>query len=92
MKRPVKKRESFFTPNDDYINLCEAYRENSTINEVNISNQKEYDSFLEMLSKEEKSIPLFVENKQGIYLLAEFEKNNHTKENLKLFYLGKILN
>ena len=87
-----KERESFFTPNDDYINLCEAYRENSTINEVNISNQKEYDSFLEMLSKEEKSIPLFVENKQGIYLLAEFEKNNHTKENLKLFYLGKILN
>ena len=87
-----KERESFFTPNDDYINLCEAYRENSTINKVNISNQKEYDSFLEMLSKEEKSIPLFVENKQGIYLLAEFEKNNHTKENLKLFYLGKILN
>ena len=29
-----KERESFFTPNDDYINLCEAYRENSTINEV----------------------------------------------------------
>lgn len=87
-----KERESFFTPNDDYINLCEAYRENSTINEVNISNQKEYDSFLEMLSKEEKSIPLFIENKQGIYLLAEFEKNNYTKENLKLFYLGKILN
>ena len=87
-----KERESFFTPNDDYINLCEAYRENSTINEVNISNQKEYDSFLEKLSKEEKSIPLFVENKQGIYLLAEFEKKNHTKENFKLFYLGKILN
>ena len=87
-----KERESFFTPNDDYINLCEAYRENSTINEVNISNQKEYDSFLEMLSKEEKSIPLFIENKQGIYLLAEFEKNNYTKENLKLFYLGRVLN
>lgn len=87
-----KERESFFTPNDDYINLCEAYRENSTINEVNISNQKEYDSFLEKLSKEEKSIPLFVENKQGIYLLAEFEKKNHTKENFKLFYLGKVLN
>ena len=86
-----KERESFFTPNDDYINLCEAYRENSTINKVNISNQKEYDSSLEILSKEEKSIPLFIETKEGIYLLPEFEKNNTSKENIKLYYLGKII-
>ena len=58
---------------------------------MNISNQKEYDSFLEMLSKEEKSIPLFVETKEGIYLLPEFEKNNTSKENIKLYYLGKII-
>ena len=86
-----KERESFFTPNDDYINLCEAYRENSTINKVNISNQKEYDSSLEILSKEEKSIPLFIETKEGIYILPEFEKNNTSKENIKLYYLGKII-
>lgn len=87
-----RERESFFTPYDDYINLSEAYRENPTINEVNIVDQKEYKSLLEKLSKEEKSIPLFIENKQGIYLLPEFEKNNHAKENIKLFYLGKVLN
>ena len=85
-------RESFFTPHDDYINLSEAYRENPIINEVNISNQKEYDSLLEVLSKEEKSIPLFVENKQGIYLLSEFEKNKFAKEDITLFYLGKVVN
>jgi len=85
-------RESFFTPHDDYINLSEAYRENPIINEVNISNQKEYDSLLEVLSKEEKSIPLFVENKQGIYLLPEFEKNKFAKEDITLFYLGKVVN
>ena len=87
-----RERESFFTPYDDYINLSEAYRENPTINEVNIVDQKEYKSLLEKFSKEEKSIPLFIENKQGIYLLPEFEKNNHAKENIKLFYLGKVLN
>jgi len=87
-----RERESFFTPYDDYINLSEAYRENPTINEVNIVDQKEYKSLLEKLSKEEKSIPLFIENKQGIYLLPEFEKNNHAKENIKLFYLVKVLN
>ena len=85
-------RESFFTPHDDYINLSEAYRENPIINEVNISNQKEYNSLLEVLSKEEKSIPLFVENKQGIYLLSEFEKNKFAKEDITLFYLGKVVN
>mgnify|MGYP000467982042 FL=1 len=85
-------RESFFTPYDDYINLSEAYRENPIINEVNISNQKEYNSLLEVLSKEEKSIPLFVENKQGIYLLSEFEKNKFAKEDITLFYLGKVVN
>ena len=85
-------RESFFTPHDDYINLSEAYRENPIINKVNISNQKEYNSLLEVLSKEEKSIPLFVENKQGIYLLPEFEKNKFAKEDITLFYLGKVVN
>jgi len=85
-------RESFFTPHDDYINLSEAYRENPIINEVNISNQKEYNSLLEVLSKGEKSIPLFVENKQGIYLLPEFEKNKFAKEDITLFYLGKVVN
>jgi NhaP-type Na+/H+ or K+/H+ antiporter len=87
-----RERESFFTPYDDYINLSEAYRENPTISEVTIVDQKEYNSILGNFSKEEKSIPLFIENKQGIYLLPEFEKNNHAKENIKLFYLGKVLN
>ena len=85
-------RESFFTPHDDYINLSEAYRENPIINKVNISNQKEYNSLLEVLSKEEKSIPLFVEYKQDIYLLPEFEKNKFAKEDITLFYLGKVVN
>ena len=85
------ERKSFFTPNDDYINLSEAYRENPKINELQISNQKDYESILGILSKEEKSIPLFIETEEGIYLLPEFEKNNTSKENLKLYYLGKII-
>tara|TARA_B110001450_G_scaffold181925_1_gene170012 strand:- start:1330 stop:3156 length:1827 start_codon:yes stop_codon:yes gene_type:complete len=86
-----KERESFFTPNDDYINLSEAYRENPKINDLQISNQKDYESILVHFSEEEKSIPLFVETDEGIYLLPEFEKNNTSKENMKLYYLGKII-
>jgi NhaP-type Na+/H+ or K+/H+ antiporter len=85
------ERKSFFTPNDDYINLSEAYRENPSILEVEIKTEADYNNILELFSKEEKSIPLFVENEKGIYLIPEFEKTAEIKENLILSYLGKKL-
>ena len=85
------ERKSFFTPNDDYINLSEAYRENPSILEVEIKTEAEYNNILELFSREEKSIPLFIENGKGIYLIPEFEKTAEIKENLILSYLGKKL-
>ncbi|WP_159951066.1 cation:proton antiporter [Polaribacter septentrionalilitoris] len=82
-------KEWFFTPNDDYINLSEAYRENPEIIDVDIENENEYTKILDILSKEEKSIPLFIEKEKGIYLISEFEKTDKKKEKLKLSYLGK---
>ena len=82
-------KEWFFTPNDDYINLSEAYRENPEIIDVEIDNENEYTKILDILSKEEKSIPLFIEKEKGIYLISEFEKTDKKKEKLKLSYLGK---
>jgi len=46
---------------------------------------------LRLFSKEEKSIPLFIEKGDGIYLIPEFEKTAEAKENLILSYLGKQL-
>jgi NhaP-type Na+/H+ or K+/H+ antiporter len=83
------ERKSFFTPNDDYINLSEAYRENPFILEVEIKTEADYNNILELFSKEEKSIPLFIEDGKGIYLIPEFEKIAEIKENLILSYLGK---
>ena len=85
------ERKSFFTPNDDYINLSEAYRENPTILEVEIKTEADYNNILELFSKEEKSIPLFIEKGDGVYLITEFEKTAEAKENLILSYLGKKL-
>ena len=82
-------RKSFFTPNDDYINLSEAYRENPEIIEVEIETEAAYKAILEKLSKEEKCIPLFVKSDEGIYLIPEFEKTEQAKENLVLSYLGR---
>ncbi|WP_299053332.1 sodium:proton antiporter [uncultured Polaribacter sp.] len=87
----TQERQHFFTPNDDYINLSEAYRENPEIMEVEIKDEAAYNNVLFLLSKEEKSIPLFIEKGKGIYLIPEFEKTKETKENLTLSYLGKKL-
>ncbi len=84
-------REGFFTPNDDYINLSEAFRETPEILTAEIENEKEYETIFKLLSNEEKSIPLFIETAKGIYLVAEFEKAKLPKENLVLSYLGKSI-
>ena len=84
-----EEREHFFTPKDDYINLSEAFRENPVIQEIKIKNEVEYDAVLSELYKEEKSIPLFIENSKGIYLISEFEKEGFDKKDLVLSYLGK---
>ena len=84
-----EERLNFFTPKDDFINLSEAYRETPTIHEVEIKNPEEYDRILDLLANEEKSVPLFIENKQGIFLITEFEQNVFDKKNITLSYLGK---
>jgi NhaP-type Na+/H+ or K+/H+ antiporter len=87
----TKERTSFLTPNDDFINLSEAFRENPTINEVKITSEKEYYKTLEILTFQEKAIPLFIEKGKGLYLIPEFEKTIEEKKELTVFYLGKKL-
>ena len=59
------------------------------INEVKIDNEEAYNTILEALSKEEKSIPLFIEKGKGIYLISEFEQARETVAGLTLSYLGR---
>ncbi|WP_438978015.1 cation:proton antiporter [Polaribacter sp.] len=84
-----EERQKFFTPKDDYINLSEAFRENPNIIEVKIKNETEYSNILNLLAKEEKSIPLFIESTKGIYLISEFEKEGFEKKDVVFSYLGK---
>ena len=84
-----EQRKGFFTPKDDFINLSEAFREKPGINEIVINSEEEYLKILGVLIQEEKSIPLFIEKDRGIYLIAEFEKQEVEKKDLVLSYLGK---
>jgi NhaP-type Na+/H+ or K+/H+ antiporter len=85
----TEERQGFFTPKDDYINLSEAFRENPTIKEVSISSKEEYEKIFKILANEEKSIPLFIEKEDGLYLIPEFEKLDTEKKGIILSYLGK---
>ncbi|MBU3012648.1 cation:proton antiporter [Polaribacter vadi] len=84
-----EEKYGFVTPKDDYINLSEAYRENPNITEVKVNGDTEYNNILKILENEEKAVPLFIQNKKGIYLIAEFEKAKHEKKDLVISYLGK---
>jgi NhaP-type Na+/H+ or K+/H+ antiporter len=85
------QRQHFFTPSDDYINLSEAYRENPLIMELTIETATEYEALLKIFSKEEKSIPLFIQKGKEVYLISEFESTSEPKENLTLSYFGKSI-
>tara|TARA_R110002126_G_scaffold286314_2_gene437917 strand:- start:14873 stop:16720 length:1848 start_codon:yes stop_codon:yes gene_type:complete len=91
MNATAEDKEHFFTPKDDFINLSEAFREDPTIHEIEINSDDEYTKILGLLANEEKSIPLFIENSKGLYLISEFERDQFKKENLKLSYLGKVI-
>ncbi|UAM99535.1 cation:proton antiporter [Polaribacter litorisediminis] len=84
-----EQRKTFFTPNDDFINLSEAFRESPVIHEVSINSKEEYQNAIKLLGKEEKSIPLFIEKGDDILLIAEFEKLGLEMKDLVLSYLGK---
>lgn len=84
-----EQRKAFFTPNDDFINLSEAFRESPIIHEVAINSEEKYQNALKLLAKEEKSIPLFIEKGDDILLITEFEKLELEMKDLVLSYLGK---
>lgn len=85
----VENKQVFLTPKDDYINLSEAYRDNSEMHEVEIANDKDFENKLSIIFNELKSVPLFVKKEKDIYLIPEFEFSNKSKEGCKLVYLGK---
>lgn len=84
-------KNQFFSPKDDYINLCEAFRDNPKIYEVAIHSEEEYNGMLSKLFNELRSVLLFVKKGGNLYLIPEFEKSGNSKEDCTLIYLGKSI-
>ncbi len=85
-----KANNNFFTPQDDYINLLEAFRDHPEIHEVSVKTKVEFNHVLSVLATEIKSIPLFVKKRNRIYLLCEYNTPAE-HEDLTIVYLGMQL-
>ncbi|MCL7753324.1 sodium:proton antiporter [Polaribacter sp. Z022] len=82
------QKSNFLIPNDDYLNLSEAFRDNPKIYEVKIETEEEYKAMVSKDFNELKSVLLFVKKGKNIYLISEFEKLEGKKEKCSLVYLG----
>lgn len=84
-----EKKDIFFTPKDDYINISEAVRDFPNIYEIPINSDEEYKSVLQKMYDQLETIPLFIIAKdKNIYLLSEFESRGLSAEKSKLVYVG----
>lgn len=79
-----------FTKKDDYIHLSDILRDNSTINEVEVTSTEDYLQKLQIIEDEEKSVPLFIKSNQKIDVIAQLA-TDAVKQGDKLVYAGKKL-
>ncbi len=93
MRDPSNNPESgLFSQTDDYINISEVVRDYPVINELVINSQEHYQQIIDAISKELKSIPLFVKGlKDEIHIIPADQAQIKAKEGFKLMYLGKKL-
>ncbi len=84
-------KEGLFSPTDDYINLTEVIRKYPAIQEIEITDAAHYASLIEMASKDQYIIPLFVKDDKGELHIISVHNTMYDNlgQNFKLVYLGK---
>ncbi|MDN3491553.1 cation:proton antiporter [Winogradskyella bathintestinalis] len=92
MNNPDKNpKEGLFSPTDDYINLTEVTRKYPAIQEIEIADAAHYESLMEMASKDQYMIPLFLKDEEGeLHIISTGNmKVDEIGNDNKLVYLGK---
>jgi len=93
MQDPTNNPTSgLFSHTDDYINFSEVARDYPTIRELPISSIEEYKIIISMFEDTEKSIPVFIKNKEGVIrIISSFAGSMEVNPEDTLVYLGKEL-
>jgi len=92
MNFPEKSpKEGLFSPTDDYINLMEVTRKYPAIQELDIDDAEHYETLIELASKDQYVIPLFLKDDEGeLHIISVYDtKAENIGKGFKLVYLGK---
>ncbi|WP_027138039.1 cation:proton antiporter [Gaetbulibacter saemankumensis] len=82
--------ETIFSTKDDFINFSEVARDYPVIHEIAINTKEEYLNKINKLNREQKTIPLFVKDRDGeLHIICTLTKDFKIEKDFKLVYLGK---
>ena len=85
-------KDGLFSHTDDFIKLAETARRFPAINEIEIKNAEHYSSLIELTTKDEDIVPIFLKMPSGnLEIIPSFSNNEmeDIKEGSKLVYMGK---
>ena len=85
-------KDGLFSHTDDFIKLAETARRFPAINEIEIKNAEHYNSLIELTTKDEDIVPIFLKTPSGnLEIIPSFSNNEmeDIKEGSKLVYMGK---
>lgn len=84
--------EGLFSPTDDYLNISEVVRDYPQINELTINSTEHYQEIMDKITKEIKSIPIFIKDlNNDINIIPAANVDMKIEPGYKLMYLGKKL-
>lgn len=82
--------DRLFSQYDDFLNLSEVARDYPHINELKLESKEHYFKEVARLNEEQKTIPLFIKDEEGVlHIIAALDANFEIEEDFKLVYLGK---
>lgn len=84
-------KDGLFSHTDDFIKLAETARRFPAINEIEIKNAEHYSSLIELTTKDEDIVPIFLKMPSGnLEIIPSFSNEmEDIKEGSKLVYMGK---
>ena len=87
----LNTKQGLFSHTDDYISINEVTRNFPSIQEIDVEDQTQYTSLIEITNNDKDMIPLFLKDDEGeLHIISSY--NTDIKEigkGFKLVYLGK---
>lgn len=83
-------KEGIISPNDDFIQLIETARKFPAIHDIELKDRDQFSKLMELASKDEDIIPLFIKLPSGKLEIIADGKEMPVKPGCQLVYLGRV--